>query len=241
MSLINSEPNINTSKVDISKYFGFALSVDCVIFGYDKQALKVLLIKSDLPQFRDELSLLGDLVKTDEDIDAASYRVLYNRTGLKDVYLEQVKTFSELGRHPAGRVLTVAFYALVNIKDHQLKFVNNDLHWHDVKDIKHLAFDHKIIFDSCLDRLKKKIQEEPIIFNLLENKFSLRDLQNLYETILDVSLDRRNFRKKLFATGFLTDINQMEQNVPHRPGKLYTFNHIQYAEVKKKTFVGINF
>ena len=109
------------------------------------------------------------------------------------------------------------------------------------KDIKNLAFDHKIIFDSCLDRLKKKIQEEPIIFNLLENKFSLRDLQNLYETILGVSLDRRNFRKKLFATGFLNDINQIEQNVPHRPGKLYTFNHIQYAEVKKETFVGINF
>lgn len=241
MSLQNKVPNINTTKVDISKYFGFAISVDCVVFGYDKQALKVLLIKSDLPQYRDEWSLLGDLVQLDEDIDAASYRVLNDRTGLKDVYLEQVKTFSEIGRHPAGRVVTVAFNALLNVKNHQLKILNNELHWHDVKDIQSLAFDHKIIFDTCLERLKKKIQEEPIIFNLLEHKFSLRDLQNLYETILGISLDRRNFRKKLFATGFLTDINQMEQNVPHRPGKLYTFNHTKYAEIKKKMFVGINF
>jgi 8-oxo-dGTP diphosphatase len=104
-----------------------------------------------------------------------------------------------------------------------------------------MAFDHKKILDTCLKHLQKKVQEEPVIFNLLENKFSLRDLQNLYEAILDVKLDRRNFRKKLFTTDLLTDIDEMEQDVPHRPGKLYTFNHARYAKMKKKTFVGIDF
>jgi 8-oxo-dGTP diphosphatase len=119
--------------------------------------------------------------------------------------------------------------------------MDNELHWHSVRDIEDMAFDHKKILDTCLQHLQKRVQEEPVIFNLLENKFSLRDLQNLYEAILDVKLDRRNFRKKLFTTDLLTDLNEMEQDVPHRPGKLYTFNHARYAKMKKKTFVGIDF
>ncbi|MEY3435836.1 MAG: hypothetical protein RL335_292, partial [Bacteroidota bacterium] len=102
MASVRKKPNINTSPVDISKYFGYAVSVDCVIFGFDENTLKVLLIKSDLPEFRDEWSLLGDLVGLNEDLDSASYRVLKERTGLKDVYLEQVHTFSAIDRHPAG-------------------------------------------------------------------------------------------------------------------------------------------
>lgn len=221
--------------------FQFAVSVDCVIFGFDENVLKVLLIKSDLDTFRNKWTLLGDLVRPDEDLDEASYRVLNERTGLDTIYLEQVHTFGAVRRHPAGRVVTVAYYSLVNVKHTQLRLLDNELHWHPVKDVEHMAFDHQKILDTCYRTLQKKIQEEPIIFNLLENKFSLRELQNVYEAILDVKLDRRNFRKKLFTTGLLTDIGEMEKNVPHRPGKLYTFDHGQYEKMRKKAFSGINF
>jgi 8-oxo-dGTP diphosphatase len=217
-----------------------ALSVDCVIFGFDEAKLKVLLIRSDLKKFAGKWSLLGDLVFPDEDLDAAAYRILKQRTGLSDVYLEQVSTFGAVNRHPAGRVVTVAYCSLINVQHHKLNILDNELHWHDVRNVADLAFDHQVIFDTCLKQLQKRVQEHPLGFNLLPKKFSLRDLQNLYEAILDVKMDRRNFRKKFFAMDFLVDLNEMEQDVPHRPGKLYKFNYEKY-EKKKKKWVGIDF
>ena len=203
------------------EYFNIAVSVDCVIFGYDDKKLKVLLIKSDLREFEGLYSLLGDLVRPDEDMEDAPYRVLQNRTGLHDVYLEQVQTFGNLGRHPSGRVITTAYYSLVNIKSHKLQLTANELHWHNVEEIRNLAFDHKLILDSCLQRLREKILEHPVIFNLLPEKISLRELQDLYEAILGFELDRRNFRKRITIKNWLVDLNEMEEDVPHRPGKLY--------------------
>lgn len=241
MTPARNRPNINTTPVDIRNYFGFAVSVDCVIFGFDENTLKVLLIKSDLPEFQEQWSLLGDLVGLNEDLDTASYRVLKERTGLENLYLEQVHTFSAVDRHPAGRVVSSAYFSLINVKHYHLLQNDNELHWHPVSELQTMAFDHKLILGTCLKRLQEKVQEEPIIFNLLENKFSLRELQCLYEAILDVKLDRRNFRKKLFSTGLLIDVNEMEENVPHRPGKLYSFDHAHYSKTKKKIFVGIDF
>lgn len=235
------KPNINTSEVKMMPNFQFAHSVDCVIFGYDGGVLKVLLIESDLPEYKGQWSLLGDLLRPDEDLDEASHRVLRERTGLTDMFLEQVKSFGSLKRHPSGRVITTAYLALVNIKDHQLKTMDNALSWHSVAAIKTMAFDHKLILDTCLQVLQRKIQEEPIIFNLLEKRFSLRDLQLLFEQILGIEFDRRNFRKKLFTTGLLTDVGEMERDVKHRPGKLYTFNQEAYEQIKRKSFVGIQF
>lgn len=202
-------------------YFNIAVSVDCVIFGYADKALKVLLIKSDLEEFEGMYSLLGDLVRPDEDLDDASYRVLHERTDLHDVYLEQVHTFGNLHRHPSGRVITVAYYSLINTKNNKLQLTHNELSWHDVNKIKRLAFDHKVILDTCLQRLREKVMEQPIVFNLLPEKFSLRELQDLYEAILGVALDRRNFRKRIVLKDWLVDLNEMEEDVPHRPGKLY--------------------
>jgi 8-oxo-dGTP diphosphatase len=203
------------------EYFNIAVSVDCVIFGYDDKKLKVLLIKSDLEEFAGMYSLLGDLVRPDEDMEGAPYRVLQQRTGLQDVYLEQVQTFGNIGRHPSGRVITTAYYSLVNIKSHKLQLTDNELHWHNVEEIQSLAFDHKLILDCCLQRLRDKILEHPVIFNLLPEKFSLRELQDLYESILGFELDRRNFRKRITLKNWLVDLNEMEEDVPHRPGKLY--------------------
>lgn len=217
-----------------------ALSVDCVIFGFDENRLKVLLIRSDLTNYKGKWSLLGDLVTPNEDLRNAAYRVLKQRTGLSDVYLEQVKTFGTVGRHPAGRVVTVAYCSLINVQHHKLNILDNELHWHDIKNVTDLAFDHQEIFDTCLRQLQKRVQEHPLGFSLLPKKFSLRDLQNLYEAILDVKMDRRNFRKKFFAMDFLIDTGEMEQDVPHRPGKLYKFNYEKY-EKKKKKWSGIDF
>lgn len=217
-----------------------ALSVDCVIFGFDDNKLKVLLIRSDLKKFQSKLSLLGDLVKPGEDLEASAYRVLKQRTGLNDVFLEQVRTFGKVNRHPAGRVVTVAYCSLINIQSHRLNILENELHWHDVAKVPEMAFDHREILDTCYSWLQKRIQEHPLGFNLLPAKFSLRELQNLYEAILNKKLDRRNFRKKFFAMDFLIDSGEDEQNVPHRPGRLYRFDFEKY-EKNKKIWSGIDF
>ncbi|MEO6253145.1 MAG: NUDIX domain-containing protein [Ferruginibacter sp.] len=231
---------LSTIQTEVKSINRIALSVDCVIFGFDENKLKVLLIRSDLKKFQGKWSLLGDLVDPTEELDSAANRILKQRTGLDDVYLEQVKTFGCLDRHPAGRVVTVAYYSLINIQHHKLKILDNELHWHDVNDITELAFDHKQILDSSYEQLQRRVQEHPLAFSLLPKKFSLRELQNVYEAILDTKMDRRNFRKKFFAMDFLVDIDQMEQDVPHRPGKLYNFNYNKY-EKKKKKWVGIDF
>ncbi|MEO6734308.1 MAG: NUDIX domain-containing protein [Ferruginibacter sp.] len=235
--------NIKTLQViqsEVANTNHIALSVDCVIFGFDEAKLKVLLIRSDLKKFAGKWSLLGDLVLPKEDLDAAAYRILQQRTGLSDVYLEQVSTFGTVNRHPAGRVVTVAYCTLINVQHHKLNILDNELHWHDIKNVTDLAFDHQEIFDSCLKQLQKRVQEHPLGFNLLPKKFSLRELQNLYEAILDIKMDRRNFRKKFFSMDFLIDLNEMEQDVPHRPGKLYKFNYDKY-EKKTKKWIGIDF
>lgn len=227
--------NINTHLTEIKDYFKAAISIDCVIFGFDEDELKVLLIESDLKEFKGKWSLLGDIVHPDEDLETAAYRVLRERTGLEDVYMEQVQAFGGLNRHPAGRVITIAYYSLVNIQHVEIKTHSNELHWHAVKDIKQMAFDHKDILATCYQRLQHKVIEQPVGFNLLPKKFSLRELQNLYEAILDVKLDRRNFRKKFFAMDYLIDLNEEEQEVRHRPAKLYGFNQDKYNQQHKKS------
>lgn len=231
--MTEQELRLKTAEIEKSshlEYFNIAISVDCVLFGYDEKELKVLLIKSDLEEFSGLYSLLGDLVKPDEDLETASYRILKERTGMDDVYLEQVQAFGSTDRHPSGRVITIAYYSLIDIKHHKLQLSHNELSWHLVKDIKKLAFDHKIILDSCLNRLQEQVMEHPVIFNLLPEKFSLRQLQDVYQAILGFELDRRNFRKKISVKDWLMDINEMEDDVPHRPGKLYKLK----SEFKKK-------
>jgi len=233
-------PLITDVKALVNSYPRVPITVDCVIFGFDGEELKVLLIRSDLEMYKGKWSLLGDFAEDNEELDDAAYRVLKTRTGMTNVYLDQVRTFSKPNRHPGGRVLTVAYCSLLNIQHHELKTVDNELHWHSVNSIKEMAFDHKEILDTCHQWLQKRIQEHPLGFNLLPEKFSLRELQNLYEAILGVQLDRRNFRKKFAAMGLLIDIGEMEQDVPHRPGKLYKFNFQKYEKNKRK-WIGIDF
>jgi 8-oxo-dGTP diphosphatase len=227
-------------KISHLDFFKIAISVDCVVFCYDNKELKVLLIKSDLEEFSGLYSLLGDLVRPDEDLDGASYRILQERTGMEDIYLEQVHTFGSINRHPSGRVITTAYYSLIDAKHQKLRLTNNELYWHPVKSIKKLAFDHKTIVDTCLNRLREQVMDHPVIFNLLPEKFSLRELQELYQAILSIELDRRNFRKKIAIKDWLIDTNEMEEDVPHRPGKLYKLKpeFKGKANLKKKVVSG---
>ena len=236
----NKIKTFQTIQSEVQSINKVALSVDCVIFGFDENKLKVLLIRSDLKNYMDKWSLLGDLVSPEEGLDEAAYRILKQRTGLSDLFLEQVKTFGEVNRHPASRVVTVAYCSLINVQHHKLNILDNELHWHDVDSISDLAFDHKEIFTTSYCQLQKRVREHPLGFSLLPNKFSLRELQNLYEAILNIKLDRRNFRKKFFAMDFLVDLNEIESDVPHRPGKLYRFDYVKYENSTKK-WTGIAF
>ena len=224
----------------VSSYPKMPITVDCVIFGFDDNELKVLLIRSDLEKYQGMWSLLGDVVNDNEEIDAAAYRVLDQRTGMIDIYLDQVRSFSHPKRHPGGRVVTIAYCSLLNIKHHSLKITDNELHWHSVKSLADMAFDHKEILETCHQWLQKMVQENPIGFNLLPDKFSLRELQNLYEAILGIELDRRNFRKKFASMKLLIDLDEIEKDVPHRPGKLYKFNFEKYNKSNRK-WIGIDF
>ena len=239
-SHLHNVKSLKAVQSEVQIYNKVALSVDCVIFGFEENKLKVLLIRSDMKKFQSRWSLLGDLLNPNEDLDDAAYRILNQRTGMDDLYLEQVHTFGKVSRHPGGRVVTVAYYSLINVLNHKLQILDNEIHWHDVTAVKDLAFDHQNIFETCLKRLQKRVQEHPLGFNLLPNKFSLRELQNLYEAILGIKLDRRNFRKKFFSMDFLVDLEEIETNVPHRPGRLYQFDYEKYEKNKKK-WSGIDF
>lgn len=237
-----NNPVLKTAAIEKSshqEYFNIAVSVDCVIFGYDEKELKVLLIKSDLEEFSGLYSLLGDLVRPDEDLETAPYRILKDRTGLDDVYLEQVQAFGSINRHPSGRVFTIAYYSLIDISHHKLRLDNNELNWYPVNEIRRMAFDHKLILDTCLKRLQQQIMNQPVVFNLLPEKFSLRQLQELYEAILGVELDRRNFRKKISLKDWLQDVGEMEEDVPHRPGKLYKLKSGYQKNSSRKRVPGI--
>lgn len=224
----------------VDSYPRVPLTVDCVVFGFDDNVLKVLLIESDISMFEGKWTLLGDFVQDEETLDDAAYRVFKDRTGMSDIYLEQVRAFSDPHRHPGGRVITIAYCSLVNIQHHTLKKLDHCLHWHSVHEIKDLAFDHDEIIKACYAWLQRRMQEHPLGLNLLPDKFSLRELQNLYEAILDIRFDRRNFRKKFFSMNLLIDTEEYEDDVPHRPGRLYRFDFEKFERQKRK-WIGIDF
>ena len=219
--IIKALKNAAIEKKNRQDYFNIAVSVDCVIFGYDNHELYVLLMQSDLEEFQGLNSLLGDLVRPNEDLTEASFRILWERTGLQNVYLEQVHTFGRVSRHPSGRVITTAYFSLIDMQHQQLNIAEHQLNWYPVRKVKRLAFDHLEILQLCLHQLQQKVMERPVVFHLLPPLFSLRELQSVFEAILGIELDRRNFRKKIAVKDWIIDTNTLEKEVNHRPGKLY--------------------
>jgi 8-oxo-dGTP diphosphatase len=217
----------------------FGVSVDCVIFGFDENELKVLLIRCDMEPYVGMWSLVGEMVDQHETLDEAANRILYNQTGLSNLFMEQVFTFGKIDRHPTGRVVSVAYYSLVKIEDYNCLdgAEYNEAHWHDINELDQLAFDHNEILMTCLERLRRQVREEPVGFELLPEKFTLSQLQNLYERILGMKLDKRNFRKKILKMKLITDLNEYQTNVAHRPAKLFSFNQERYEQLLEKGLI----
>ena len=214
------------------------VAVDAVVFGYYNNKLKILLIQQKFGSSANKWALPGGFVKDNETLEHAVIRELYEETGVKTNYLEQLYTFGEINRDERARIITIAYIALINPKNYSLKADTDakDAKWFDVKNIPSLAFDHKDIITTGLERLKAKINYQPIGFELLNSKFPFSDLENLYQTILDKKIDRRNFRKKLLSFGILQETNEIQKKESGRPAKLFKFNKQKYREIQKKGF-----
>lgn len=215
-----------------------SLTVDCVIFGLDEGDLKVLLIQRDLEPFKGKWALPGGFVRLNETLDEAALRELQEETGVSNVYLEQLYTFGDIARDPRERVVTVAYYALAKLSDHRIKATTDarDAAWFSVSDMPGLAFDHEKIFEAALARLKGKVRYQPIGFELLPQKFTLTQLQKMYEKILERELDKRNFRKKILSMDVLIETDEIEQDVAHRAARLYRFDEKKYQRLVKQGF-----
>lgn len=225
---------------EIESFFKSAFSVDNVIFGFDGSELKVLLIQRGAAPFKGKWALPGDLVYPNEDLDTAAERVLEQLTGLRGVYLEQVKAFGAVNRHPLGRVITIAYYSLIKISDFAVTPASfaQSARWHAVSEVEELAFDHNEILTTCLKRLKHKVRTEPVGFELLPPKFTLTELQQLYDAILNLpkKLDKRNFRKKILSMNLLVELEEIQEGVAHRPAKLYQFDREKYEQFVAEGF-----
>ncbi len=232
------------------------ISVDCVVFGFDFDKLNVLLIERVFEwnnQTFNDLKLPGDLVKIDEDLDESAVRVLRELTGLQNIFLTQFHTFGGVNRikqkpyeiewlkqidHPEERVITVAYYSLINLKNEKISEVilTQNARWVAVDDVKDLAFDHVEIFQQALQSLRNEVKSRPIGFELLPEKFTLTQLQKLYEAILGTTFDKRNFRKKISNMPYVVAINEKQKGVAHKPARLCMFSRDIYERTKKDNF-----
>ena len=215
-----------------------ALTVDCVVFGLDEKDLKVLLIQRKLAPFQHGWALPGGFVRVDETLDDAARRELEEEAGVRDVYLEQLYTFGALERDPRERVVTVAYYALAKLSDHRIRAATDAMGvgWFGLDDLPRLAFDHADVVQRAHERLRGKVRYAPVGFELLPQRFSLTQLQRLYEIILGTDLDKRNFRKKILAMDLLVETDEVEQGVPHRAARLYRFDRRKYDRLTKQGF-----
>ena len=217
-----------------------ALTVDCVVFGLDlaNRNMKILLIKRKLEPFKDTWALPGGFVLMHENLQEAAARELREEAGLTNIYLEQLYTFGDVARDPRGRVVSVAYFALVKMNDLKLQADTDasDAAWFPIDDYPGLAFDHEEILEKAIIRLKGKVRYQPIGFELLPKNFTLSQLQALYEIILETTLDKRNFRKKILSMGLLNELDEIEKDVAHRAARLYSFNKKRYEELIQSGF-----
>lgn len=216
-----------------------ALTVDCVVFGFDGGDLQVLLIRRGLPPFKDRWALPGGFVRVDETLDDAARRELEEETGLKQVYLEQLYTFGAVDRDPRERVVSVAYYALVKPADYTAAAATDaaEAQWFPVSKVPPLAFDHANILETALNRLRGKLRYQPIGFELLPAKFTLTQLQQLYEAVLGEAIDKRNFRKKILGYDLIVPLKETHREGAHRPAQLFRFDPTRYERLTKKGFV----
>ncbi len=217
-----------------------ALTVDCVIFGLEQSSrLKVLLIQRGHEPYTGTWALPGGFVDMNEPLEEAALRELKEETGVSDVFIEQLYTIGTPNRDPRGRVVTVVYFALINLAEHKISADSDaqDVRWFSIDKLPELAFDHADLMAMAIQRLRGKVRYQPIGFELLPPEFTLTQLQTLYETILGKTLNKRNFRTKILKMNILKE-GSILRGVAHRPAQLYSFDENKYQDYLK---LGFNF
>jgi 8-oxo-dGTP diphosphatase len=228
--------------MDIGKYKSqdrLLLAVDCIIFGFDGQQLKALLIKRGFEPEKGKWSLMGGFVGLNESTDEAAIRVLNQLTGMRDIYMEQLYCFSDVNRDTAGRVVSVAYYSLINIEEYSEQLQHDhEARWFPLAEVPHLIFDHNKMLNLAKETLCQKVSNHPVGFELLPEKFTLPQLQILYEAIYGAALDKRNFTRKILSLGFLKKLEEKEKESSRKGAFYYVFDKKKYSELEHE---GIKF
>ena len=227
-----------TPKKSIAEYKQhdlFLLAVDCIIFGFDGERLKGLFIKRAFEPGLGKWSLMGGFVKHDEGVEDAAQRILNQLTGLSNIYMEQLSCFGEVDRDPGGRVVSIAYFALINIADYSDEMMKaHNAKWFELNKIPSLIFDHKKMVGIAKERLQQKVANHPIGFALLPYKFTLRQLQNLYEAIYETEIDKRNFTRKILDIGILNKLDEKERESSKKGSFYYVFDEKKYRQLDKE-------
>ncbi|MAL16753.1 MAG: DNA mismatch repair protein MutT [Balneola sp.] len=207
------------------------VALDCIIFGFDRNELKLLLIKRDFEPEKGKWSLMGGFLNKDQSLDDAAGQILNNLTGLQNIYLEQLYAFGDLNREPFDRTISVAYYALIDIHEHDKELVEqHSASWFSIHEIPDLIFDHEDMVEAALKRLRYKASHQPVGFELLPEKFTLPELQNLYESIYDTRLDKRNFRRRILSMDVLIKTDEKQKKYSKKGAFFYEFDEKKYSE-----------
>lgn len=213
------------------------LAVDCIIFGFDNEELKILLVRRNMEPEKGKWSLIGGFMKREEDLDQAATRVLESLTGLSDIYMEQLYAYSKVDRDPGERTISVAYFALIDVASHQFEGVQLDTAaWFPLSQAPDLIFDHNTMVRKAVSRLRRRALSMPIGFELLPEKFTMRQLQMLYESILDKKLDKRNFINKFKSLDVLIRLDEKDMTVARKGAYLYTFDKEKYDRKVEEGF-----
>ncbi len=218
-----------------SEHEKFYLAIDCIIFGFDNEKLKLLLIQRNFDPCKGQWSLMGGFLKNNESLNHAAQRILHELTGLSNVYLEQLNTYGETDRDPGERVISVAYYALIRVDKYREDLGEKyNARWFDIAEYPDLVFDHNQMVDKALRRLKRKTRIQPVGFELLPKKFTIPQLQKLYEAIHQQILDKRNFRKKILSFGILNKLEEKDRESSKKGAFLYKFNPDKYEMLQDR-------
>lgn len=211
------------------------LAIDCIIFGFDGKHLKGLFVKRRIEPQKDKWSLMGGFVRETESVNDAAGRILNDLTGLYDIYMEQLYCFGDKQRDPGGRVVSLAYFALIKIDDYAEELMlTHQARWFELNKIPSLIFDHKHMVTLARERLQQKVANHPIGFELLPDKFTLPQLQNLYEAVYETALDKRNFTRKILSLGILNKLKEKEKTTSRKGAFYYTFDKVKYRKLENE-------
>ena len=230
----STEP-ASASIAEYNQYSRFLLAVDCIIFGFDGSQLKALFIKRAFNPGLGKWSLMGGFVQEQEGVEEAALRILDQLTGLNNIYMEQLHCFGDVKRDPGGRVISIAYFALINIADYSVETMKeHNAQWFELEHIPTLIFDHYQMVMLAKERLQQKVANHPVGFALLPTKFTLLQLQNLYEAIYESTLDKRNFKRKILSLGILNKLEEKEKESSRKGAFFYVFDKIKYSKLAEE-------